>query len=364
MNKTVIASLAVVSLLAYGLWNFFRVPALESKSTASNATKSGSNSAGYSFSSGSVAAPSAAAPAPAAAHKAPISVMHSAARIEFEKGHHYKQFLDRYLANPEGADAETKYLAAAAIEACLGRTRSQNGPTDAEKARFTSRLKDGDPNNQARIDAFNQVTSQCDGFQGLNLTGADAARLFQQAAAAGDPAAKMAVVQEQFRDQTRNATGIVGRQLTEDQLASVRDALSSGDPLAMQRAGMLLTYGSTQLAERQLGPDGTYFSPRDMGPAWTLASCDRGADCGADSTRVLNGCAYQGQCGYQDLQSYMQFNELAPNVYMSALQYQNMINSAIAQGHWDWLGIAPGMGRSAQAAAPTAPVPITRGPGR
>jgi hypothetical protein len=61
---------------------------------------------------------------------------------------------------------------------------------------------------------------------------------------------------------------------------------------------------------------------------------------------VLNGCAQQGACGYQSLEAYMQFNELPPNVYAAALQNRATILDAIAQGRWDWLGIAPGMGRT------------------
>jgi len=354
MNKILIAVAALVALLAYGAWNFFQVPAAAPvlSNTAGGATKL---AAATSANGGSAAAPYVVAKAAATTGRPVIAVMQSPNRIEFEKGRHLKQFYDRYIANPEAADAETKYLAAAAIEACQWRTRNQQ-PTEADKTRFLGRLKENDPNNQQRIEAFTRISEQCEGFQGTNLTAADASRLYREAAAAGDPAAKVAVAAEQFREQARTATGIEGRRLSEDQLGMIRDALSSGDPMAMQRAGMLLTYGSTQLAERTLGPDGNPFNPRDMGPAWTMAACDRGANCGPDNTRMLNGCAYQGQCGYQTLESYMQFNELPPNVYLAALQNQALINNAIAQGHWDWLGIAPGMGRTVtNPPAPTRP---------
>ncbi|MBI3715222.1 MAG: hypothetical protein HY255_04425 [Betaproteobacteria bacterium] len=354
MNKTLIAVVAVVALLAYGAWNFFQVPAATSVQV--NAATAGQKAVASStgIGGGAPALIGMAKPSVGAARPV-VAVVRSPNRIEFEKGRHLKQFYDRYMANPEGADAETKYLAAAAIEACQWRTRNQ-APTEADKTRFLSRLKDNDPNNQQRIDAFTRIGEQCEGFQGSNLSAADASRLYREAAAAGDPAAKVAVAAEQFREQARTATGVEGRRLSEDQLGMIRDALASGDPMAMQRAGMLLTFGSTQLAERNLGPDGNPFNPRDMGPAWTMAACDRGVNCGPDNTRMLNGCAYQGQCGYQTLESYMQFNELAPNVYLAALQNQALINNAIAQGHWDWLGIAPGMGRTVtNPPAPTRP---------
>ena len=273
----------------------------------------------------------------------------SALAIEFEKALQLKIFYDRYIANPDGADAETKYFAAVAIETCVGRARGAVATTDADRARFQNRLKENDPNNAQRIEAFNRVTAICDGFASTNITAADAARLYAEAAAAGNPGAKVALAANQFNDQARSGAGAVrgvdARRLTEDQLSLVRDGLSSGDPFAIQRAGQLLTWNSTQLVDRRLGAGGDTFNPRDWGSAWTLAACDRGANCSADSQRILNGCAYQGACGYDSLEAYLQFNELAPNVYLAAQQNRATILDAIAQGRWDWLGIAAGTGR-------------------
>jgi hypothetical protein len=360
MNKKIIGTLALVALLVYGAWDFFNTPTAKRPvlpSTTAVAANTGATSASFGTTSSPPASPS---PSAATVNKV-IGPPRSAAALEFEKGKNLRQFYDRYMANPEGADAETKYLAAAAIEACAGRSRAQQGPTEAEKQRFISRLKENDPNNQQRIDAFTQVTTACDGFQGLNLTGADASRLFKEAALAGNPAAKVAWAAEQFRETSRGATGVEQRRLTEDQLALVRDGLASGDPFAIQRAGNLLSYGSTQLADRRLGQDGTPFTPRDLAPAFTFAACDHGGSCGADNTRVLNGCAYQGACGYQSLEAYMQFNELAPNTYVAAQQNRTMINDAISQGRWDLLGIAPGMGRTATTTPPAGNTAATGG---
>jgi hypothetical protein len=289
----------------------------------------------------------------------------SALAQEFEKARTLKTFYDRYTANPEGADAETRFFAALALERCVGRGRGPQGPSEAEKTRFQSRLKENDPGNAQRIEAFNRVTETCEGFANTNISPAEIARLFREAAAQGNPAAKVAVASEQYREQARNARGMDERRLSEDQLAMVRDALGTGDPFAIERAGQLLSWGSTQLADRKVGPNGDTFTARDWAPAWQLAACDRGANCGADNYRVLNGCAYQGACGYDSLETYMQFNELAPNVYAAAMQNRATILDAIAQGRWDWLGIAPGMGRTVAPAAVanntggTRPMPVT-----
>lgn len=287
--------------------------------------------------------------------------LRSAYAIEFESGLSLKKFYDRYAANPQGADAETKFLAAAAMETCQWKQRNQV-PTEAAKQKFLDRLKENDPNNNQRIEAYNQINAACEGFQNVNLTAADISRLYVEAAAAGNPGAKAAVAAELYRDQSRSAKNLEERRMTEDQLSLVRDALASGDPFAIRRAGQLLTYESSQLTDRKLGAEGDLFNPRDMGPAWTFLACDRGANCGADSNRVLQGCATQGACGYTSLQSYMQFNELSPNAYANAQRYNAMIADAIEQGRWDLLGIAPGMGRTISPANPATPTAGTRPP--
>lgn len=280
----------------------------------------------------------------------------SALAQEFEKARQLKPFYDRYLANPESADAETKFFAALAMERCIGRSKGSSANAQADMVnRFQSRLKENDPANAQRLEAFNRITEICEGFGNVALSSADIARLYREAAAAGNPGAKVAVLSEIQRDQTRNARGIEERRLSEDSLATLRDALTSGDPFALERAGQLLSWGSSQLAERKVGPNGDIYNPRDWGPAWQFAACDRGANCGADSFKVLNGCALQGACGYDSLETYMQFNELPPNVYAAALQNRATIADAIAQGHWDWLGIAPGMGRTVN------PTPVASG---
>jgi len=56
----------------------------------------------------------------------------------------------------------------------------------------------------------------------------------------------------------------------------------------------------------------------------------------------------------------MQFNELSPNAYANAQRYNAMIADAIAQGRWDLLGIAPGMGRTVVPANSVTPATGTR----
>ena len=354
MNRSLLMILGACGLVVTAAWYFVRPPGSDD-SIATAAAKTAANPA--SNARGDITLPQlaqkvlGAAPAVVTRMVVPLK---SALALEFEKAVQLKLFYDRYIANPEGADPETKYFAAVAIETCLGRARGSQGVSDAERDRFQNRLKVNDPSNLQRVDAFNRVTAQCEGFLGTNITAAEAARLYAEAAAAGNPGAKIAVAANQFNEQARAATarGVEARRLTEDQLTLVREGLASGDPFAIQRAGQLLTWNSTQLVDRNLGSAGDPFNPRDWGAAWSLAACDRGANCGADALRVLNGCAYQGACGYQTLEAYMQFNELAPNVYLAAQQNRATILDAIAQGRWDWLGIAAGSGRIATTTTP------------
>lgn len=355
MNKTFLIVSGAIAALSIGAWQLLKpledilVSAVEPAGAAPISTASAANTTSLQKPLSTVAA------APISAPKLARSIvpLKTALAQEFEKAKELKQFYDRYAANPDAASAELKYFAASAIETCVGRGRGA-GPgsvgssslTDTARAKFQSKLKENDPNNAQRLSAFERVNQICDGFQLLNVTGADALKLFKEAAAAGNPGARVALAAEEYRDQVRSARGIEERRLSEDQLTSVRDGLSTGDPFAIQRAGQLLSWGSSQLSERGVGPNNEPFNIRDFAPAWTLAACDRGANCGADAYRVLSGCAQLGACGYDSLETYMQYNELPPNAYANAQQYRSMILDAIEQRRWDWLGIAQGSGRT------------------
>ena len=358
MNKTLLIVVGVLGAVVFASWYFLRPPsesvllaAAEKANAAGKAASTTGTSSVMPLEGLQQASPLKISPART------VVPLKSALAQEFEKARNLKIFYDRYAANPTGADADTKFFAALAMERCVGRGRGTQGPSDADKVRFQNRLKDNDPNNTQRQEAFNRITETCEGFANINLSAADISQLYREAAAAGNPAAKVAVASELYREQARNARGIEERRMSEDQLAMMRDALGSGDPFAIESAGRLLSWGSTQLSDRKVGPNGDPFSARDWGPAWQLAACDRGANCGADNFRVLNGCAYQGACGYDNLETYMQFNELPPNTYAAAMQNRAVILDAIAQGRWDWLGIAAGMGRTVTTTTPVAAAP-------
>ena len=344
MNKTLLIILGIVGAVVAASWYFLRPPS----ESLIIATENSRAAVVAPVSSSASVLPQENPPSSLARLSPARAVvpLKSALAQEFEKARQLKTFYDRYAANPDGADGETKFFAALAMERCVGRGRGSQGPSDSDKVRFQGRLKENDPGNAQRIEAFNRITETCEGFANVNLSAADISKLYREAAAQGNPAAKVAVASDLYREQARGARGIEERRMSEDQLAMVRDALGSGDPFAIEGAGKLLSWGSTQLADRRVGPNGDPYSARDWGPAWQLAACDRGANCGADSYRVLNGCAYQGACGYDSLETYMQFNELPPNVYAAAMQNRATILEAIAQGRWDWLGIAAGMGRT------------------
>jgi hypothetical protein len=353
MSKAMVWAVVGVAAVAGGAWFALRPP----NETAVLAAAQGSAAKGAVTAdnaprtSGTVAVTTAPAPvkpnAPAGSGAPrPVVPLKSALAQEFEKARAYKPFYDRYAANPEGADAETRYFAAVAMERCIGRAKGTSQETlGVQQQRFAARLKENDPGNTARIEAFNRTYELCEGFGNVAISGADVQKMYRESAAQGNPAAKVVVASTQYQEQLGRARGVEERRLSEEQLGTMRDALASGDPFAIERVGQLLAQ-STQLAERRIGPNGDPYNPREWGPAWQLAACDRGSNCGPDSQRVLNGCAWQGACGYDSLETYMQFNELPPNVYQAALNNRAMILDAIAQGRWDWLGIAQGMGRT------------------
>jgi hypothetical protein len=359
MNKPLLAIVFGIGSVVAGAWYLLQPPN-EKAVLADAAAEAAKSAKAGGRGSGSVAVLPTDNPQRASSVKlAPartVVPLKSALAQEFEKARQMKPFYDRYMANPESADAETKFFAAIAMSRCIGRGKGVPAQSQADLAtKFQSRLKENDPANAQRIEAFNRIGELCEGFGNVPINPAEISRLVREAAMAGNPGAKVEMLAEVQRDQTRGARGIEERRLSEESLATLRESLASGDPFAMERAGQLLSYQSSQLAERKVGPNGDFYNPRDWLPAWQLVACDRGANCGADAFRVLNGCANQGACGYDSLETYMQFNELPPNVYAAALQNRALIADAIAQGRWDWLGIAPGMGRTVN------PTPVATG---
>jgi hypothetical protein len=365
--KNLLIGLAIVAGMAFGVWQLVKPVSLPAESAAATPSAPAPVSTDAPRMANATPVPDLAPSKPvqsvAPVRARPVAPLKSPLAQEFENAKQLKVFYDRYIANPEGASAELKYFAATAIENCVGRARNAAGLSDADRAKFTAKLKENDPMNGKRIESFERVNQFCEGFQSLNVTGADAAKLFREAAAAGNSAARVAVAAEDYRETSRNARGVEERRLSEDQLTMLRDGLATGDPFAIQRAGNLLSWQSAQLADRRVGPNNDPFNPREFAPAFTLAACDRGANCGADSYRVLSGCAQQGACGYENLETYMQYNELPPNVYANAQQYRSMILDAINQGRWDWLGIAAGSGRTVTPPATVANAPNRTVPG-
>ncbi len=369
MNKILAATIGVATIVS-GTWQLLKPP-VASAASVDIADIAAKNTAGFSASASASAVSNSSSPtawlgSPKVSHA--VTPPSSALAREFEHARQLKPFYDRYAATPDVASAELKYFAASAIETCAGRGRGpasnfgnagSSRVTDADRAKFETKLKDNDPANAQRIAAFERVNQICEGFQSPNLTAAAASKLFREAAAAGNPVARVAVAAEDYREQSRAARGVGERRLSEEQVTSVREGLATADPFAIQRAGTLLSWASTQLTDRGIGPNNRPFIVRDLAPAWTLAACDRGGNCGADAYRVPNGCAPPGACGYDSLGTDMQYNALPPNAYSTAQQYRSMILDAIQQGRWGGLGIAEGSGRTVAIAPQIAGRPAT-----
>jgi hypothetical protein len=270
---------------------------------------------------------------------------------------------ERYLANPQGADAETRYYAALALTDCLGKISAK--PVDARQ-NFANRIAAGDTQAAERLRAYDRAVELCQGMPG---SFADARRLMQEAANAGHAGAKLGVMTRQYQDDFARRRLDQGTdrerrsdlmRLSEEQLATVRDALASGDASALHAAGQLLAM-SQDMANRMASntlADATAM--QGYRAAWQLAACERGYACEGNSMLLLNRCMFQGQCGMMSVEQQLQAHELSPNAYLAALPQRARVLDAIAHRRWDELGVAPGMGRTtplppATATAPTKP---------
>ncbi|HEY2630699.1 MAG TPA: hypothetical protein VGI57_16330, partial [Usitatibacter sp.] len=168
------------------------------------------------------------------------------------------------------------------------------------RARFAASLAPNDPDRDKRLAAFDGVNyDNCAGLHDVESSRKDVRALLAAGAAGGDPKASAALVRHDIDDQYRGPDGKmrfgpdVNLRISDSQVDTLKQAMSSGDPYAIRTAMSTLVSGMYQnmslrdADDRPLNSSAFYL-------AGALVSCDYGFNCGPDSQWVQNGCAFQG----------------------------------------------------------------------
>jgi hypothetical protein len=243
--------------------------------------------------------------------------------------------------------AEENYILAQLLEQCAkfpgikdppAAQRWKLGGADSRE-RFIAALADDDPNRGRRIAAFDAINfDRCGTLSDLSSTYKEVRGLLESAAAEGDPKARARLVERQMRDMMLAPDGRIKYDpanppsLSELQLEVLRQSVQSADPHAVMNAFGALTAWSGNLTMRA-GDSQVPMSASALYAASTLAACDLGMPCGAESPEVLRGCAMHGQCDASDYRDYMFFYSLAPASAQLAGEYHLGILRAV---HGDW----------------------------
>jgi hypothetical protein len=264
---------------------------------------------------------------------------------EMSQAKAWKTIYERLRDTPEGKTAEGSYYLAQILAACANVTDRRgpqpSAPRTPEEARgkFLASISERDPQRAARLAAYDSNASResrCADLRGIATTEKEIRELREQSAAAGDPKARALLASEDIFATARTGMGPGNLPtITDAQLETLREAARSGDPAALQIVGSVLasTMGNLDI---RTGPDEQPVDPRAFHNAWVLLACEAGANCGPDSQRVAAACAYQGQCGVDNVRDYFFFYENSPAQAQQLSAYRQQLQNAIITGDWSW----------------------------
>ena len=257
----------------------------------------------------------------------------------------------RTLAHPGAEEAYYLYRIARAC-ATVTDAAMPAMPTRAERRlAFIAGLTESDPYRAQRIAAFDAANAdRCEGIAQFSLVVADLDRMLADAAQAGDPKARAALVERQVMEELRRRSGagaggaplrFAAPALSDAQIDSLREAIGSGDPEAMRTAGRLFSNSLDELSIR-VGPNGEDIDQGAFYGAWRLLACDYGAPCDASSADLLSGCAYEGRCGVNNFADYLYYYGSTPYESQLLDRYRGMLAHTVETGDWSQIRFVRG----------------------
>ena len=257
---------------------------------------------------------------------------------ELAKRREYKTMYEKLKASASRT-AEENYVLAQILENCAHVTdrrppRKSGWRLGGEEARvrFIASLGDKDPGRDKRLAAFDRINvDPCAGFEEVQSTEKEINGLLAQAAAS-DPKAKAALLLRELEGPSRDG---LHPAISDAQLATIREVLSSGDPRALVDIVGVFALHLRDFSVRT-GADEAPLEYWAMHGAATLAACDLGYPCGPDSRFLLEACALQGQCDAANYRDYWFYYYSSPSTSQRASQYHDQLMRGIREGDWSF----------------------------
>ncbi len=246
---------------------------------------------------------------------------------------------------------EESWMLARILEYCAmipgERPRGQSHPiksvVDERRAKLDAALAPGDPDRAKRLAAFDaMMRDPCEGLPQLKSTREEIDQLDREAAAAGDPKARLALLRRDIRAQPieRSPDGTTFTpKVSDEQMALIRQSLASNDPTTALEAVMSLAFSFRNASLRD--PDGKPVELGVLMNAATLVACDSGYPCGADAQQVATACVYRGHCDALNLRDYLLYYAESPHDSQVLASYENALREAAATGQASFFNFSP-----------------------
>lgn len=208
------------------------------------------------------------------------------------------------------------------------------------REQFIAGLAPNDPQRERRIAAYDQFTvDRCKGLNEVTISQDELAKLLDDAAAAGEPAARALAVERDLWTARRGAGQKASP--TDGQIEAIEQAAASRDPEAVRVAGRVLGNNWTDYTLR-VGPDELPVETRPFVYAFAVLACEYGAPCGADTLRMQQFCAFQGQCDAQSFPEWLANYGSSPHDASMLMQYRSLVRNAIETGDWSQFRVVRG----------------------
>jgi hypothetical protein len=271
----------------------------------------------------------------------------SALLREFTDKKNYPKLHER-LSKAASRSAEESWVFAKILEECAIKTEykaDRKGPRWAlggedARRRFMESFSEKDPNRSQRIAAFEQINyDQCAGIADIEVSDRDIRKLLEEAVRAGDPKARVDLLEKEIWDTARGPDGKIrpaGVPVINDmQIEGLKVLASSGDPYAVFSALALLGGSYANMSLRS-GPGETPVDRQALWGASQLVACDYGYPCGSDTRLLLVACAYRGQCGASDYREFLFYYQSSPSNSQTVAEYEASLSLAVRTGDWSY----------------------------
>lgn len=208
---------------------------------------------------------------------------------------------------------------------------------DEARARFAAAIPAKDPNRDARLRAFERMS--IDPCEGVDIKpGIDAKQLMEEAAAGGDPKARIARLARQMGERSQKDN--FRTQLLDADIAELKSIIASDDILAIRRAWSTLNQPYYENASLRFGPDQAEIDNRAFDAALSLLMCDMGTDCSRSSFLLATVCL-AGQCAAHDMREYLFTYQLSAMSAQLVDEYLAGLRRVRA-GDWSSFTVYPG----------------------